>query len=161
VVEGSHDRSIIPTITTVPTAQIIAVNSMESVIGVISLVKDSLMVKQVQAETVNISQTEIRMRVVVTGHTIVIYCMTLKSPLKSIGTSRPVQFLQPDHMGPFTTSKAINKYICLAVDAHIKFLWYAATCSVDEISTTLFLFNEVVCQAGTVENVMSDQGAFF
>jgi hypothetical protein len=72
---------------------------MESVIGVISLVIDSLMVQQVQAETVNITQTEIRMRVVVTGHTKVSYCMILKSPLKSIGTSRPVQFLQPDHMG--------------------------------------------------------------
>jgi hypothetical protein len=64
-------------------------------------------------------------------------------------------------MGPFTTSKAGNRYICLAVDAHIKFLWYAATRSIDEISTALFLFNEIVCKVGPIENVMSDQGACF
>jgi hypothetical protein len=58
-------------------------------------------------------------------------------------------------------SKSGNRYICLAVDAHIKFLWYAATSSVDEISTAIFLFREIVCKVGPVEQIMSDQGACF
>jgi hypothetical protein len=84
-----------------------------------------------------------------------------KAPLRSIGTMRPGQFVQLDFMGPFTTSKAGNRYICLAVDAHIKFLWYAATKTIDEISTALFLFNEVICKVGPVEQIMSDRGANF
>jgi hypothetical protein len=84
-----------------------------------------------------------------------------RAPLKSIGTHRPAQLVQLDFMGPFTTSKAGNRYICLAVDAHIKFLWYAATKTIDEISTALFLFNEVICKVGPVEQIMSDRGANF
>ena len=87
--------------------------------------------------------------------------MSGKAPLRSIQTSRPGQFIQLDYMGPFSVSKAGNRYICLAVDAHIKFLWYAATVSCDEISTALFLFNEIICKVGPVENIMSDQGACF
>jgi hypothetical protein len=84
-----------------------------------------------------------------------------KAPLQSIVTSRPGQFVQLDYMGPFKMSKSGNRYICLAVDAHIKFLWYAATSSVDEISTAIFLFREIVCKVGPVEQIMSDQGACF
>ena len=84
-----------------------------------------------------------------------------KAPLQSIVTSRPGQIVQLDYMGPFKTSKAGNKYICLAVDAHIKYLWYAATVAPDEISTAFFLFNEIVCKVGPVEKIMSDQGANF
>lgn len=64
-------------------------------------------------------------------------------------------------MGPFTTTSAGNRYICLAIDAHIKYVWFAATKSIDEISTVLFLFNEVVCKVGPIEKIMSDQGACF
>ena len=84
-----------------------------------------------------------------------------KAPLHSISTARPGQLVQLDYMGPFTVSKAGNRFICLAVDAHIKYLWYAATRSIDEISTALFLFNEIVCKVGPIENIMSDQGACF
>ena len=84
-----------------------------------------------------------------------------KAPLQSIITSRPGQFIQLEYMGPFKTSKAGNRYICLAVDAHIKFLWYAATASVDEISTAGFLLREIVCKVGPIEMVMSDQGVCF
>ncbi len=55
------------------------------------------------------------------------------------------------------TSKAGIKYICLAVDAHIKYLWYAATVAPDEISTAFFMFNEKVCKVGPIEKIMSDQ----
>ena len=44
---------------------------------------------------------------------------------------------------------------------HIKFLWYSATKSIDERLTTLFLFNEVICKVGPVEQIMSDRGANF
>jgi hypothetical protein len=84
-----------------------------------------------------------------------------KAPLQSIVTSRPGQFVQLDYMGPFKVSKSGNKYICLAVDAHIKFLWYAATKTIDEVSTAIFLFNEIVCKVGPIEKVMSDQGGCF
>jgi hypothetical protein len=46
------------------------------------------------------------------------------------------------------------------IDAHIKFLWYAATVSIDAISS-IFLFNEVICKVGPIEKVMSDQGGCF
>jgi hypothetical protein len=84
-----------------------------------------------------------------------------KAPLQPIVTARPGQIVQLDYMGPFKVSKAGNKYICLAVDAHIKYLWFAATVSPDEISTAVFLFNEIICKVGPVEQIMSDQGANF
>lgn len=37
-----------------------------------------------------------------------------RAPLKSIGTHRPAQLVQLDFMGPFTTSKAGNRFICEA-----------------------------------------------
>ena len=84
-----------------------------------------------------------------------------KAPLQPIVTSRPGQIIQLDYMGPFKVSKAGNRYICLAVDSNIKFLWYAATVSPDEISTAFFLFNDIICKVGPVEKIMSDQGANF
>jgi hypothetical protein len=83
------------------------------------------------------------------------------APLQPIVTARPGQFVQLDYMGPFKVSKSGNKYICLAVDAHIKFLWYAATKTIDEVSTAIFLFNEIVCKVGPIEQIMSDQGGCF
>ncbi len=47
------------------------------------------------------------------------------------------------------------------MDAHIKFLWYAATVSIDAISSAIFLFNEVNCKVGPIEKFMSDQGGCF
>ena len=44
------------------------------------------------------------------------------------------------------------------MDAHIKFLWYAATVSIDAVSLALFLFNQVICKEGPIEKVMPDQG---
>ena len=87
--------------------------------------------------------------------------LTGRAPLIPILTSRPGEFVHLDYMGPFKVSRAGNKYICLAVDAHIKYLWFACTRTIDEISTALFLFSEIVCKVGPVENIVSDQGACF
>ena len=88
-------------------------------------------------------------------------CLHNRAPLKPICVSRPWQLVGVDFMGPFKTSRAGNNYIVLAVDHLTKYAEGAATPSFDATTTAAFLFNNIVCRFGMVEQVLSDQGVNF
>jgi hypothetical protein len=64
-------------------------------------------------------------------------------------------------MGPFHESSRGNKYIILAIDHHTKYAIGAAIPSFTAEITAEFVFNEIVCKFGMVEQFLTDQGVNF
>ena len=81
-----------------------------------------------------------------------------RAPLCPIVTSRIGQKVALDYMGPFKKTRNSNRYKIIGVDAHSKFILGAATRSFDAVTSAVFLFNEVICKYGMVEEVLTDQG---
>ena len=84
-----------------------------------------------------------------------------RAPLKPITTSRPWQLVGSDFMGPFKQSRFGNSYIITAIDNHTKYLEAAPTPSFDAEITASFIFGNVMCRYGMVEQILTDQGVNF
>lgn len=88
-------------------------------------------------------------------------CFHNCAPLKPLVVARPFQLIGIDIMGPFHESLQGNKYIILAIDHHTKFSIGAAIHSFTAEITAVFVFNEIICKFGMVEQFLTDQGVNF
>jgi len=85
----------------------------------------------------------------------------LRAPMEPIYVYRPFQIIGMDFMGPFLETENGNVYIVLAIDHFTKYVIGAATINIDSETTAKFLFNEIICKFGIMENVLTDRGANF
>jgi len=85
-----------------------------------------------------------------------------RAPLQPIDASRPFQITGLDYTGPFSpiTLKG-NRYIIFGIDQLTKFAIGAATPNCTAQTTAEFVFNDIICKLGMVENFLSDQGSSF
>ena len=81
-----------------------------------------------------------------------------KAPLKPVIVSRPWQIVSSDFMGPFKRSSFGNVYIITCIDHFTKFMEAAAVPSFDAETTATFIFNNIICRYGMVEQILTDQG---
>ena len=88
-------------------------------------------------------------------------CLHNRAPLKPLEVSRPWQLVGFDFMGPLKESRHGNKYIVLGIDHFTKFAEGAATASFDAVTTATFMFNNIICRYGMVEQILTDQGVNF
>ena len=84
-----------------------------------------------------------------------------KAPLKQIVSNRPWQLVGIDVTGPFKTSKSGNEYIIVAVDHFSKFCVTKAVNSFSAEITAKFIFDDVICRFGPVEQILTDHGVNF
>ena len=88
-------------------------------------------------------------------------CLHNRAPLKSIVVSRPWQMLGLDVIGPFKQTIRGNKYVIIGIDHWTKFIELVPTITFDAKTTALFVFNNIICRYGMVEQILSDQGVNF
>ena len=84
-----------------------------------------------------------------------------RAPLKPIEIFRPWQLIGTDFMGPFKKSRNGNTHIILAIDHFTKYVEGAATVSFSAETTAKFIFDNIICRHGMVEQILSDQGVNF
>lgn len=84
-----------------------------------------------------------------------------RAPLKSIEIYKPWKLIGTDFMGPFKTSRRGNTHIVIAIDYFTKYVEGAATNGFSAESTARFIFDNIICRHGMVEQILSDQGANF
>ena len=87
--------------------------------------------------------------------------MINRAPLKPIVTTRAFQTIGIDFMGPFKETRRGNKYVILAADHYVKYLEGRATTSFTAEITGQFIFEDIVCRHGPVEQILSDKGVNF
>ncbi len=85
----------------------------------------------------------------------------LRAPMEPIYVYRPFQMIGMDFMGPFLETENGNTYIVLAIDHFTKYVIGSATVNIDAETTAKFMFNEIICKFGIMENVLTDRGANF
>ena len=86
---------------------------------------------------------------------------TNRAPLHPIIVSRPWQIVGLDYMGPFKATQRGNIYIIIGICHFTKFVLGAATTTFSAEVTAEFLFKEVVCKFGMIQQILSDQGSNF
>jgi hypothetical protein len=84
-----------------------------------------------------------------------------RAPLKSIEIYRPWKLIGTDFMGPFKTSRRGNTHIVIAIDYFTKYVEGTATNGFSAETTARFIFDNIICRHGMVEQILSDQGANF
>jgi hypothetical protein len=84
-----------------------------------------------------------------------------KAPLKSIVTTAPWDLISIDVVGPLTRTTHGHYYIIAAIDHFSKYVIASTISNLTAITTTRFVFQEIICKYGTPERILTDQGRNF